>query len=48
MRIRIDYGEKELGRQVRMAGGSWNREDKVWELSYGEVEALGLRNRIIK
>jgi len=47
MRIRIEYGEVELGRSVKAAGGKWNRKDKVWELPYKEVLALGLRERII-
>ena len=29
------------------AGGCWNRKEKLWQLPYGEVLALGLENRIV-
>jgi len=45
--VRVKYGEVELGRQVRAAGGTWNRAKRVWELPYGEVLRLGLTERII-
>jgi hypothetical protein len=45
--IRIDYGEVELGRQVRSAGAKWNRDQKLWEITYGDVVALGLEERIV-
>ena len=45
--VRVKYGEVELGRQVRAAGGTWNRTKRVWELPYGEVLKLGLTERII-
>lgn len=46
MRIRVAYAETELRRLVKAAGGRWNKEEKAWELPYGEVLALGLENRI--
>ncbi len=45
--IRIDYGEVELGRKVKSAAGTWNRERKVRELAYGDVVALGLEERVV-
>jgi len=45
--IRIEYGEVEVGRRVKAAGGTWNRERKVWELAYGDVVALGLEERVV-
>ena len=45
--IRIDYGEVELGRRVKSAGAKWNRDQKLWELAYGDVVALGLEERIV-
>lgn len=45
--IRIKYGEVALGKKVRAAGGTWNRNRQVWELPYNEVVRLGLTNRIV-
>ncbi len=47
MNVSIKYGEIELGRKVRAAGGNWNREKQVWELPYGMVVKLGLKDRIV-
>ena len=45
--VQVDYGEIQIGRIIRSAGGRWNREKKVWELPYGAAIALGLDKRII-
>lgn len=45
--VRIRYGEIELGRRVKAAGGKWDRTKQAWELPYQEVLRLGLTNRII-
>jgi len=45
--IRIAYGEVHLGRLVKAAGGSWNRQKRVWELPYREVQALDLEERMV-
>jgi hypothetical protein len=47
MQLRVKYGEIRIGKLIRNAGGNWNREKGVWELTYGEVLALGLENRIV-
>jgi len=47
VQLRINYGEVDLARKVKSLGGKWNREKKVWELSYGYVQALGLAQRIV-
>ncbi|NQT24136.1 hypothetical protein HQ585_02150 [candidate division KSB1 bacterium] len=47
MLIKIKYGEPDLGRLVRAAGGKWNRVIKLWELPYHQVQALDLENRIV-
>jgi len=47
MHLRIKYGEIALGKQVRAAGGKWNREKQAWELPYQETLKLGLAERII-
>ena len=48
MFLRIEYGEVHLRILVKGAGGKWNREKRAWELSLGQVRALGLEERIIK
>jgi len=47
MHLRIKYGEVALGKQVRAAGGKWNRDIRAWELPYQEVLKLGLSERIV-
>ena len=47
VQVKINYGEVDLARQVKSLGGRWNRDKKVWELSYGNVQALGLVKRIV-
>lgn len=47
MFIRIGFGETNLQRTVKSAGGNWNRIKKLWELPYREVIALGLTDRIV-
>jgi hypothetical protein len=46
--LKIEYHEKYLRKLVKEAGGRWNILKKVWELSYGEILKLGLRERIIQ
>jgi len=46
--VRVEYGETNIGRLVRAAGGAWNREKRVWELPYREVQALDLVDRIVE
>jgi hypothetical protein len=45
--LRIEYGEVELGRQVKAVGGKWNGKKSVWELPYKDAVALGLTGRIL-
>ncbi|MCG3154414.1 MAG: hypothetical protein DKINENOH_01008 [bacterium] len=48
VQLRVKYGEVALGRQVRAAGGKWNREKQFWELPYDKALQLGLSNRIVE
>ena len=41
------YGENQLGRLIKSAGGFWNKEGGYWELPYREAVSLGLDNRIM-
>ena len=45
--VRIQYGEIELGRKVKEAGGVWNREKKLWVLPLRAVLDLDLEDRIV-
>lgn len=45
-RVKVAYGEAVLQRQVKAAGGKWNREKKVWLLPLDQVRKLGLERRI--
>ncbi len=47
MQLIVAYGEVHVSKLMRAAAGRWNRKEKLWELPYGEVLALGLENRIV-
>ena len=44
--LRIFYGEKALGLLIRNAGGTWNKDKRLWELPYRDVVNLGMEDRI--
>lgn len=46
--VRVDVAELALRQQVKSAGGWWNSYQKVWELRYEQVEALGLLERMVE
>ena len=45
--VKIDYEEKDLQKQVKEAGGKWDKKKKAWILPPSQVEILGLRDRVI-
>ncbi len=45
--VRIEYGERELGKKVRAVGGTWNRQEKVWHVRWEAVKAPGLQSRVV-
>ncbi len=45
--VKIDYEEKDLQKQVKEAGGKWDKGKKAWTLPPSQVEKLGLRDRVI-
>jgi len=45
--LQVAAPEREVRQQVKAAGGKWNPRRVVWELSYGQVIALGLTDRIV-
>ena len=46
--VRVKWGEAAVARRVKLAGGQWNAKQKVWELRYGQVRALGLEERMVE
>lgn len=47
VKLKINYGEIDLGIKVKSFGGVWNKKEGVWECKYETVKALGLTNRIV-
>ena len=45
--VKVQWGEAEVARQVKAAGGQWNARRKVWELAYREVVRLKLEKRLV-
>lgn len=45
--IRVAYPEKDLRSKVKTAGGQWIPHLGAWALSFGDVKALGLTERIL-
>jgi hypothetical protein len=45
--IRVDVGETEIREKVKQSGGIWRPRQKLWELPYAEILALGLEGRIV-
>ena len=44
---RVAWGEKELGRTVRTAGGTWDPAAKIWMMTLGQAKSMGLADRIV-
>jgi hypothetical protein len=45
--LQVAAQERTVRHQVKAAGGKWNPKAVVWDLSYGQVVALGLTARIV-
>ena len=45
--VRVVWGEKELARTVRAAGGTWDPASKLWMMTLGQARGLGLVDRIV-
>ncbi|MBX0329452.1 hypothetical protein K2Z83_17410 [Oscillochloris sp. ZM17-4] len=45
--VQVAWGEAALAARIRAAGGQWNRARRVWELTYGQVCALELLDRLV-
>ncbi len=46
--VRISWNESELRTAVKRAGGIWRPRQRLWELSWEVVRALGLQGRVVE
>ena len=46
--VRVAWGEAEVARRVKRAGGSWDAGLKLWRLPAGDARRLGLEERIVR
>jgi hypothetical protein len=44
-RVRVEYWEAALRRDVKAAGAKWDQADKLWLLPLDRVRELGLKGR---
>ena len=45
--VQIAYGENELGKMARSAGGTWDADVKLWFIRYGSIKDTKLEKHII-
>jgi hypothetical protein len=45
--IRVEYWETDVREAVKAAGGIWRPRQKLWELRYEDVVALGFESRVV-
>ncbi len=45
--VRVEYCETDPRNKVKKVGGIWRPRQKLWELSYEDVVALGLESRVV-
>ena len=45
--VRIAWDETDLRIAVKKAGGIWRPRQKLWEISWDAVRALGIGNRVV-
>ncbi len=44
--VRIQYGETDLREKAKSVGAIWRPRQKLWEMRYEDVVALGLESRV--
>ena len=47
VQLQIAYGEKDLGKIARSAGGNWDADVKLWFVKYGNIKGTKLEKYII-
>lgn len=45
--VRVNYDEASLREAVKLFGGRWQQDRKLWSLRIGAAYKLGLDNRIV-
>jgi len=45
--VRIEYGEKHLGKMARSAGGRWEPDVRLWFVQFGKIKGTELEHHII-
>lgn len=45
--LRIEYGEKRLGKLARAMGGTWNPDVKLWHVPYGKIKGTELEKHLV-
>jgi hypothetical protein len=45
--VRIEYGEKQLGKMARSLGGRWDPDVKLWFVQFGNIKGTELEQHII-
>jgi hypothetical protein len=45
--IRVEYWETDVREAVKAAGGIWRPRQRLWELRYEDVVALGFESRVV-
>jgi hypothetical protein len=45
--IRVEYWETDVRETVKAAGGIWRPRQKLWEMRYEDVVALGFESRVV-
>lgn len=45
--IRVEYWETDVREKVKAAGGIWRPRQKVWEMQYKDVVALGFESKVV-
>lgn len=45
--VQIAYGELDLGKIAKGAGGRWDSDVKLWYIQYGKIKGTKLENHII-
>ena len=46
--VRVAWGEADVARRVKRAGGTWDARAKLWRLPAGDARRLGLEDRIVR
>jgi len=46
--LQINYKELELRQKIKVNGGVWDVNKKLWHLPYNKVLELELQNRIVR